>query len=604
VRAIRIAIGVAGLATAVTLAVVPAGAAVPQSVGPAGVESQSSAAGPPTEYVVLYRDARHAADARSAIRAAGGSVVSENTAIGSALVRTSRADFTSVVRRSRAITGSTHNRPIGRTPTPARSLVERLAPADRAAALRGVPVAAARPAGDGDVGPTEEPLASLQWDMKMIGATAAGSYAVAPGDRRVRVGIIDTGVDGTHPDIAPNFDRADSRNFTTDIPDADGPCEVTDCVDPPDVDDNGHGTHVASTIGAPINGIGIAGVAPNVTLVSLRAGQDSGFFFLQPTVDALTYAGDSGIDVVNMSFYVDPWLYNCASNPADPPEAQAEQRTVVEAVQRAVTYAIHHGVTPFAALGNESTDLGYPDSDPTSPDYPKAKAYDRVVDNSCLTVPAETVGVESVSALGPSGRKAAYSNYGVEQTDLSAPGGDAFDSPDNKVDPTRMILAAYPENVARAEGSLDANGEPETPFVVKNCREDVCAYYQYLQGTSMAAPHAAGVAALAVSRFGRLGGTAPGGNPSVTSDADGLTLEPYLTTLALWASAVQRPCPSPPAYTYTVDGANGRQSFTHNCEQALGRNGFYGHGMVSASGVAALPALGTMPATAPAPARP
>ena len=71
------------------------------------------------------------------------------------------------------------------------------------------------------------------------------------------VGIIDTGVDGTHPDIAPNFDAALSRNFTVDIPvdangDAiDGPCEDEpdqSCNDPADVDEDGHGTHVASTI--------------------------------------------------------------------------------------------------------------------------------------------------------------------------------------------------------------------------------------------------------------------------------------------------------------------------------------------------------------------
>ena len=84
------------------------------------------------------------------------------------------------------------------------------------------------------------------------------------------VGVIDTGIDGTHPDIAPNFDRALSRNFTTDIPvdangtEVDGPCEHPSCVDPVDEDDNEHGTHVAITIASPINGLGIAGVAPNV----------------------------------------------------------------------------------------------------------------------------------------------------------------------------------------------------------------------------------------------------------------------------------------------------------------------------------------------------
>ena len=60
-----------------------------------------------------------------------------------------------------------------------------------------------------------------------------------------------------------------------------------------------------STIGSPINKLGMAGVAPNVTLVNLRAGQDSGYFFLQPSVDALNYAGDHGIDVVNMSYFID-----------------------------------------------------------------------------------------------------------------------------------------------------------------------------------------------------------------------------------------------------------------------------------------------------------
>ena len=61
--------------------------------------------------------------------------------------------------------------------------------------------------------------------------------------------------------------------------------------------------------------------------MNIRAGQDSGYFFLQPSVDALTYAADIGVDVVNMSYYIDPWLYNCADNPADSPEEQLEQQT-------------------------------------------------------------------------------------------------------------------------------------------------------------------------------------------------------------------------------------------------------------------------------------
>ncbi len=247
--------------------------------------------------------------------------------------------------------------------------------------------------------------------MQAIGATAEGSYATQAGDRRVLVGIIDTGIDGSHPDIAPNFDRGLSRNFTTDIPLIDGPCaEEADqsCDDPADVDEDGHGTHVAGTIGAAINGLGIAGVAPNVTLVNLRAGQDSGFFFLQPTVDALTYAGDNGIDVVNMSFFIDPWVFNCASNAADSPEAQLEQRTIIAATQRALNYARERNVTLVAAAGNEYTDLGNPTTDTTSPDYPPNSAHPRTIDNGCLSMPTEGEGVIVVSATGPSGRKAYY----------------------------------------------------------------------------------------------------------------------------------------------------------------------------------------------------
>jgi lantibiotic leader peptide-processing serine protease len=136
---------------------------------------------------------------------------------------------------------------------------------------------------------------------------------------------VDTGIDGGHPDLKPSFDARLSRNFTTDIPSIDGPCADDpdgSCEDPANVDENGHGSHVAGTIGSPLNRQGIGGVAPRVSLVNLRAGQDAGFFFLQPTVDALTYAGDNGIDVVNMSYFIDPWLFNCASTPPTLPTSR------------------------------------------------------------------------------------------------------------------------------------------------------------------------------------------------------------------------------------------------------------------------------------------
>src|SRR4029453_14190011 len=169
-----------------------------------------------------------------------------------------------------------------------------------------------------------DPLDDKLWGLLMIRADKARK--IQKGSRGVTVGVLDTGVDASNPDLAPHFSRRLSRNFAPDMPDIDGPCEVAGCLDPVGTDDGGHGTHVAGTIGAAANGVGVSGVAPNVTLVELKGGQDSGYFFLESVVNALVYAGRAGLDVVNMSFYVDPWLYNCTANPADPPAAQADPK--------------------------------------------------------------------------------------------------------------------------------------------------------------------------------------------------------------------------------------------------------------------------------------
>ena len=411
----------------------------------------------------------------------------------------------------------------------------------------------------------------------MIHATTDGSYARERG-RNVLVGIMDTGVDGNHPDIAPNFSKKLSRNFTTDIPLVDGPCEDEpdqSCSDPANVDENSHGTHVASIIGSPINQLGVAGVAPDATLVNLRAGQDSGYFFLQPTVDALTYAGDRGIDVVNMSYFIDPWLYNCANNPADSPEAQLEQRTIIRATQRALDYAHRKGVVLIAASGNEDTDLGdATKTDTISPDFPPGTEYTRTVDNACLDLPNEGNNVMSINALGPSTRKADYSNYGVEQTTVAAPGGFFRDDPLWKAtDPPavrnlagipNLILAAYPENVAREFGEINPDGTSNTPFVVRDCRGSTCAYYQYLQGTSMASPHAVGVAALIVGANGH--------------DHDGLS--PRKVQEILEQTATEHACPEPRLHSY-ADKLRA-PSFDAFCAGSPRFNGFYGHGIIDA----------------------
>ncbi len=562
--------------TAVATALVAGMLALP--AGPAQAASGASATGTDVHYVVLYQRGVGDAAARKAIAAAGGTVTRSNADVGYAAVTSNHTDFATRANHSAALVGAARNRSIGTASQGrgSKAALER-AQAERDAS-KGQRAAAHHK--------SAEPLGDLQWDMKQIGATPKGSYAVERGSRKVLVGVIDTGIDGSHPDIAPNFDRALSRNFTTDMPDIDNgddlngdgigdePCEYQGCKDPAWVDDDGHGTHVASTIGAPINGRGIAGVAPNVTLVNIRAGQDSGYFFLQPTLDALSYAGKIGVDVVNMSYYTDPWLYNCLSNPADSPEEQAEQKTIREATQRALDYARNKGVLPVAAAGNGATDLGKPTSDATSPDYPVGAERTRSIDNSCITVPTESNGVVAVTSTGISTRKAYYSDYGIEQADVSAPGGDVYDTPTNQRDAAAGVLAAYPTALAVKNGDLNPDGTPNNPFVVRDCTaKGSCAYYQYLQGTSMASPHAVGVAALIVSRYGK----------ADKAHAGGLTLPAGTTQGILMGTAVDHACPAGGSYTYTRILPSGAvRTTTHVCEGTTDRNGFYGEGIVSA----------------------
>ncbi|MBK5331561.1 MAG: S8 family serine peptidase [Ilumatobacteraceae bacterium] len=528
-------------------------------------------------YVVLATDAASVDATIATVQAAGGRVDRVNRAIGLLTVTADSASFEGAVSGQGDVAGVALNISIGQAPADAASR-------RNAVELEGrdQPAIAARPGSDhehGDDGDAAEPLAGLQWDMKMIGATPDGSYDEQRGRKDVLVGVIDTGIDGSHPDIAPNFNRKLSRNFTVDIPLIDGPCADEpdqSCNDPADVDEAGHGTHVAGTIAAPINGIGMAGVAPNVTLVNLRAGQDSGYFFLQETVDALTYAADNGIDVVNMSFYTDPWLYNCRNNPADSAEEQQQQATIIDATQRALDYARSRGVTLVAALGNENTDLGAAiKTDGTSPDFPPDTEKIRQVTNDCLDMPLEGNGVIGVSAVGPSTKKADYSNYGLEQNDVSAPGGffrDFIDIPAQNRVPENLILGPYPKDLALASGLVDlVTGQSLDPFVIAQCSGatvDTCNYWQYLQGTSMAAPHAVGVAALIVSEFGK-----------DQRHGRGRTMDPSKVERILLRSATDVSCPAD-VITYAAEGRDA--SYDAPCVQERGRNSIYGAGIVNA----------------------
>jgi subtilisin family serine protease len=289
-------------------------------------------------------------------------------------------------------------------------------------------------------------------------------------------------------------------------------------------------------------------------------------------VNALVYAADIGVDVVNMSFYIDPWLYNCTDNPADSPTAQMEQRAIIEATERAMNYARGRGVAMVVSAGNSHTDLGNPTFDNSSPDYPPGAAYARTVDNSCLTMPVEAEAAIVVSAIGPTKVKADYSNYGVEQTNVAAPGGyfrDYLGTPQYRQN-SNLVLSTYPQAVLEESGLLDPDGNPLSTQVIRDCQNGVCAYYVYLQGTSMAAPHATGVAALIVSQYGK----------QDPRHKEGLWANPRTTQLFLERTATQVSCPEPRLFSYTNVGRPA--SWDAYCEGEPSFNGFYGHGIVDA----------------------
>ncbi len=528
-------------------------------------------------YAVLAEPGVDANALARQLRNAGATVASVNAAIGMVTVTSSSAGFLDKARAMDGVEAAARDGVVGRSPKdkPVRQDVER--PRPNGGASGGHKAAATK----GKKG-ASDPLDSYLWGMDMINAPAA--HVIDMGDKRVKVGIMDTGVDASHPDLAPNFDAKASRNFTTDIPAIDGDCEVASCVDPADVDDDGHGTHVAGTIAAAMNGIGVSGVAPKVGIVNVRAGQDSGYFFLTPTVNALTYSGDAGIDVVNMSFYVDPWAYNCIGGaPQDSSEEAAEQDVIIEAMTRALNYAHDHGVTLVGALGNDHDNLANPRDDFSSPDYPGGGEHQRTIDNAtCFDLPVEGAHVLGVSAVGPSERKAYYSNWTTDlasgEIEVSAPGGDYRDFPGTAAyaTPGNLILSAAPLHVLQAVGDVDENGDITASgqgFVLKDCRTvpgrgQQCGYYQYLQGTSMASPHAAGVAALVVSAHGKVRGRA------------GFTLAPDRTAQILMGTARDTACPAQNPFQYPLLSA----SYTALCVGDTDFNGFYGDGIVNALG--------------------
>lgn len=404
--------------------------------------------------------------------------------------------------------------------------------------------------------PNGEPLGACQWDKALINASDAGSYAKATG-KGVKVGVLDSGVDMTHPDIAPNLDVDLSCSFIfDDTPTAD-PAEVAngDCSIKSAVQDlNSHGTHVASTIAAPINDVGIAGVAPEATIVGLKACTKVGFCFADSVAAALRYAGDQELDIVNMSLYADPYLYYCKN--------EKEQAAILKELEQAARYARQKGVLLVTSAGNEQADLQHPGLDGSSPDWPPGSAELRDVKNNCRVAPTELPGALTVSSTGPIGYPdyslwiADYSSVGMSRVNVAAPGGDYFRATGTAQD---AILGAFTSTSDPVDGLWDSFDFLEQVAFPGMTVLDQGARYGYLNGTSMASPNAAGVAALVKEMH-------PGWGPGAVK-------------AAVQRSAQKLDCP--PDWQPLGSGDE-----RERCYGKAGRTSFFGHGLVDANAAA------------------
>jgi len=487
-------------------------------------------AGTMQNYIVLYSASAVPADASASIAKAGGSLVYSYPQIGVVIAKSDSATFRDDIVKDSRVDGAAS------TAAFATKLKDNIARTDDPSGPQPGDLTNA-PANDSDS------LSGLQWDMRQIHTPEA--HAITGGSQAVLVGDIDTGIDFNHPDLRQNIDVADSANCLSGAPVPGTAAQ----------DGNGHGTHTAGTIAAAANGFGIVGVAPNVRIAAIKAGTDNGgFFFPEAVVCAFMWAGTHHMDVTNNSYFADPFLFNCRNDPL--------QHAIWKAEQRAIRFAQQQGTVVVAAEGNESEDLSHPTVDATSPDFPPGAAVTRPVTNACVVIPVEISGVIGVTADGNTHQsnggylKSFYSSFGVSSSDVVAPGGDSIFGRTPQAANGR-VLSTWPANLACTRSVKEPTGDPTYPTAV----------YCYLQGTSMASPHVAGVAALIISQFGKM--------------------SPGSVEARIRQTADPQACPTtfPPGFgglDYLRDFPGTQSGRIQSCQGGIGHNSWYGDGQVNA----------------------
>lgn len=471
------------------------------------VPVHASTLGSDQTYLVVYKAGQSSATAPSVVQGAGGTLVYNYSEIGVVVATSNRTDFKSNVLND--------------------TNVEAVAPSTAGATRLRDNQPDASSAGSNEEGGSDS-LTKLQWDMRQIHAFQA--QEVTGGSRSVVVGDIDTGADFTHPDLAPNIDFAKSVSCIGGSPNRDPAAWK---------DDNGHGTHTAGTIAAAGEDNGVVGVAPNVRLAIIKSGDSQGFFFPETVVCSFMWAGKHHIDITNNSYFADPFYWNC------PGPGHPEETAILQAETRAILFAEGRGVLNIAALGNFSDDLANPTQDRQSPDT-LANPPTRPVDKSCVIVPSEVSGVVGVSADGNNMQKSFYSNYGLGFTFVTAPGGDSI-LQKTAAAPNGRVLSTF----------------PNYPVSIVCLRKVMVGTteYCYLQGTSMASPHVAGVAALIESTGVK--------NPTAVKQILAATADPIA-------------CPTASVLATYAPFTSVNNDAPQTCTGATAFNAWYGHGQVNA----------------------
>jgi subtilisin family serine protease len=497
-------------------------------LGKATTVTQAQSSSAQTFVVAFQQNDGLPTNVDSMVSAAGGTIVNKIPEIGGIAVSSSNPNFIATMKANKQVKSADI--------ATATQLIE---PANFTTESADNNGGTYSPTGS-DLQAMPDPLGSEQWDKKKMNATTTGTYATQRGRPDVRVFVIDTGVDQNHIDIAANLSpQAPAGDSVSFVPS-----------EPSIQDLNGHGTWCASAVAAPINGVGVSGVAPNVTIVSGKVlnGAGSGLFIW--TDQALVYAGVKHFDIVSASLggYIpkngDKSNSTAAGGPGD--------HTDFILLQRATEFARSNGVTPIGAMGNEGWDLS-----------------DGSFFRSYTEAPGEMTGWIGVSATGYNDGKAFYSSYGMGAVDVSAPGGSTRDYRGIPGNPGPCPHGS----LCRLIGAWSSTGSSAPADPVTQCvgpgNTPPCYLYGYVQGTSMATPNAAGVAALIVSQYGDF---AAGGNPNKIHMSP-TTVESYLQT-----SANNQPCPDPK----TVTQGPGFTFATATCQGDTGFNGFFGKGIVDA----------------------